>query len=101
MLAIDPGTSIAITGILFLYKGGILQMVSQHCVACRIVILGLNKTLRKIGVVFVPKLIYKQSCKLFPQPFGFLTLHLFYFNLMDKTYPMAKDFTMSKGLHQL
>src|SRR4051812_37223213 len=29
MLAIDPGTSIAITGILFLYKGGILQWMTN------------------------------------------------------------------------
>ena len=47
MLAIDPGTSIAITGILFLYKGGILQMVSEHCVACRIMTLGLETTKEK------------------------------------------------------
>src|SRR3954467_8869785 len=34
--------------------------------------LGLDKNpLENIGVVFVPKLIYKQSCKLFPQPFCF------------------------------
>src|SRR3954465_13531889 len=61
-------------------------MVSEHCVACRIVTLGLDKPLRKIGVVFVPKLIYKQSCKLFPQPFG-LILHLFYFKLDGQSLP--------------
>ena len=44
MLAFDPGTSIAITGILTFIKGGILQMVSEHCVACRIMTLGLETT---------------------------------------------------------
>src|SRR3954465_9328248 len=62
-------------------------MVSEHCVACRIVTLGLDKPLRKIGVVFVPKLIYKQSCKLFPQPFSVLILHLFYFKLDGQSLP--------------
>ena len=72
MLAIDPGTSIVNTGDTTLFEGHSLYRWYQSIVLpVGFVNLGLDKTLRKIGVVFVPKFIYKQSCKLFPQPFWF------------------------------
>src|SRR3954464_13122990 len=44
MLALIQGLALQSQGSFFLYKGGILQMVSEHCVACRIMTLGLETT---------------------------------------------------------
>src|SRR3954471_12235949 len=49
MLAMIQGLALQSQGSFFLYKGGILQMVSEHCVACRIMTLGLETTKEKFS----------------------------------------------------
>src|SRR3954471_2817243 len=49
MLALIQGLALQSQGSFFLYKGGILQMVSEHCVACRIMTLGLETTKDKFS----------------------------------------------------
>src|SRR3954464_5116975 len=44
MLVMIQGLALQSQGSFFLYKGGILQMVSEHCVACRIMTLGFETT---------------------------------------------------------
>ena len=44
MLALIQGLALQSQGSFFLNKGGILQMASEHCVACRIMTLGLETT---------------------------------------------------------
>src|SRR5215216_7343338 len=49
MLAMIQGLALQSQGSFFLYKGGILQMVSEHYVACRILTLGLETTKEKFS----------------------------------------------------
>src|SRR3954462_6976056 len=62
MLAMIQGLALQSQGSFFLYKGGILQIVSEHCVACRIMTLGLETTKEKISTTST--LVYS-SRKLF------------------------------------
>src|SRR3954464_10283258 len=90
MLAIDPGTSIAIIGILTFIKGGILHMVSEHCVACRICNprIGQNPLENRSYIcskTYLQTILYTLSSTILV-----LILHLFYYKLDGQSLPYGQ-----------
>src|SRR3954469_25777502 len=105
MLAIDPGTSIVNTGDSTLYccKVGtlLLQMVSEHCVACRICKPRIvQKPLENRSCTCSKTLFTKTLVNSFLNHFGFnSTSHLL--QLDGKTYPWPKTTPCAKDFFNI